>query len=371
MARLGVKGAVVNGEYLAGDIEVSDGVVQQVGLPPGSFGTAIPGFVDLQVNGFAGVDFAHASSEQWLEANRALVRTGVTHYVANLISTDPDHMHQVLQAADGIVTQHESEGAQLLGMHLEGPFLSRPKAGIHPTQQLKSPSVADFVSWIDSGPVVMTTVAPEIEGATEFIQEAVKRGVVVSLGHSESSAKGALAGFSAGATTVTHIFNAMSGVSARNPGLAGAALLRPDVTVQLIVDFVHVDEVLVSLVIQWAGQRLALVTDCLPLAGTDHTSLTFAGKEIRLENGRAVDPSGVLAGSVLTMPQALRNAVSAGMSEIDAINAATLNPRTVLGKSPRALSPGAIADVVILTDELEVHRVQREHEIYEPEKTLQ
>lgn len=371
MARLGVKGAVVGGEYLPGDIDVANGIIQQVGLPPGASGMAIPGFVDLQVNGFGGVDFANASPERWDEANRALLRTGVTQYVANLISSDIHRMRDVLHTARGIVSTQASDGAQLLGMHLEGPFLSTPKAGIHPIQNLMAPSLTDFLNWLEEGPVVMTTVAPEVSGATEFIREAVKRGIIVSLGHSHASAEEALAGFDAGASTVTHIFNAMSGVSARDPGLAGAALLRPDVMVQLIVDFVHVDKVLVSLLSHWAGKRLVLVTDCLPVAGTDDTELVFGGKEIRLENDRAVDREGVLAGSVLTMPQALRNAVSAGMADIDAVNAATLNPRKVLQNATGALRPGEVADVVILSDDLDVREVHFGHHIYEPEKTLQ
>jgi N-acetylglucosamine-6-phosphate deacetylase len=354
MARLGVRGAIVDGAYVAGDVDVADGVITSVGLPPGSHGIAIPGFVDLQVNGFAGIDFAHATEEQWREANRELARTGVTHYVANLISTDIPTTERVLATARGVRSSHSDQEAHLVGVNLEGPFLSDVKAGIHPKDKLQQPVADMFQRWVDTKSVAMTTIAPELPGALELIRQAVAAGVCVSLGHSNADVGEAQKGFDAGATTVTHLFNGMSGISARTPGLAGVALARPDIWLQIIADGIHVDPVLLRLVMNCAPHRIVLVSDCLPIAGTSDESFLLDGKEIRLSNGRAVDDVGVLAGSVLTMQQALENMIELGMDAIQAINAATVNPRRALGLGDSTLSPGAPSDLVVLSDEHEV-----------------
>ena len=358
MARLGVSGAIIRGEYVAGDISIADGVIDQVGLPPAHGGLAIPRFVDLQVNGFAGVDFATATAEQWREASRRLAQTGVGEYVANIISSDDDTVEKALQVAKEVQATPESSGARLAGVHLEGPFLSTPKAGIHPVGHLKEPNMALLEGWIAAGPVAMVTVAPELPGSLELIAELRSRGVVVSLGHSQATYQDAIAGFDHGATTVTHLFNAMSGISAREPGLAGAALSRPDVWLQLILDLLHVDRVLVELVIQFAAKRIVAVSDCLPITGTGATSMEFGGTTIQVSKGRAVNGDGVLAGSVLHMADALRHAVECRMSVVDAVNATSKNPLSVLRRdTDTLLAPGHPADLVVISDGLEVESV--------------
>ena len=358
MSQLGVSGAVVGGAYVPGDVSVADGVIDQVGLPPGRGGLAIPGFVDLQVNGFAGVDFLSADLDQWQEANRHLARTGVTEYVANMISAHPDQTSRALAVANRVSGQSQAGGARLLGVHVEGPFLAPPKAGIHPTSHLAQPDKAQLVQWIELGPVVMVTLAPELPGAKDLIASLGGEGIVVSLGHSEATYEEALAGFDAGATTVTHLFNAMSGISAREPGLAGAALSRPDVWLQLIIDLMHVDPALVKLVVSHAPERIVAVTDCLSVTGTKLTHLRFGDSDIDVVDGRAVNADGVLAGSVLQMDQALRHAVSCGMSTIDAVNATSRNPLAVLNRPTESLlAPGSVADVVVVSDSLDVETV--------------
>ncbi len=358
MSRLGVTGAIIGGHYVPGDISVARGAVDQVGLPPGNRGLAIPGFVDVQVNGFGGVDFTTATQEQWHEANRRLAATGVTAYLANLISNDVSAIDGAITTAKEVHGVLNSEGAELLGVHLEGPFLSPQKAGIHATEFLKNPAATLLDTWRSAGPVVMTTLAPELPGALPLIESLVASGVVVSLGHSNSTADQARAGFDAGATAVTHIFNAMSGITARAPGLAGIALSQEDIWVQLILDFLHVDRTLAELVLTFAPHRIVLVTDCLPITATSGTHFTLGRTEIELRDGRAVNSNGVLAGSVLTMDQALRNALACGMTDIEAVNATSLNPRRLLNpqcESP--LTPGTPADVVIMTDSWEIDAV--------------
>ena len=358
MPLLGVSGAVIGGAYVPGDVSIDDGVIDRVGLPPGRGGLATPGFVDLQVNGFAGVDFLSANRDQWQEAERHLARTGVTEYVANMISSAPDQTSRALAQARGVWGESQAGGARLAGVHVEGPFLAPPRAGIHPSAHLAQPDKAQLVQWVESGPIVMMTLAPELPGATDLIAALRGEGIVVSLGHSEATYEEAMEGFDAGATTITHLFNAMSGISAREPGLAGAALSRPDVWLQLIIDLMHVDPVLVKLVASHAPERIVAVTDCLSVTGTDLTHLRFADSDIEVVDGRAVNAEGVLAGSVLQMDQALRHAVSCGMSTVDAVNATTRNPLAVLNRPTQSLlAPGSVADVVVLSDSLDVQTV--------------
>lgn len=358
MARLGVKGAVIGGVYVPGDIAVSDGRVDQVGLPPGRGGFAIPGFVDLQVNGYAGVDFTVAAEDEWLEASRRLAQSGTTRFLANLITSEQEVIEKALAVARNVSNTKAPGRATLGGVHLEGPFLAEPKAGIHPKAHLLAPDWSLLQRWMQLGPIAMATIAPELPGAIDIVSKLRESGVVVSLGHSQASYQEAIAGFNAGAATVTHLFNAMSGVTAREPGLTGAALSRTDVWLQLIVDLLHVDRVLVELVGAVAPERVVAVTDCLPTSGTSEAHLSFGGTRIDVVDGRAASRDGILAGSVVQMDQALRNAVSCGMSVVNAVNATSRNPLAVLNYPIESLlAPGDVADVLIVSDSLDLENV--------------
>lgn len=355
---MGVKAAIVNGEYLPGDISISDGLVDQVGLPPGQTGLAIPGFVDLQVMGFGGVDFTNSPADGWEEAGIQLASTGVTSYLANLISNDAAVINNAVKVANEVSNREQILGSRLRGVHLEGPFLAKEKAGIHSTTYLRSPEIEFAHGWLNSGPVSLMTVAPELPGALELISWLTDKGVVVSLGHSNGTSYEAAEGFDAGATAVTHIFNAMSGITARSPGLASMAFLRENVWIQLILDLLHVDKVLVQLMIKMLPQRIILVTDCLPVTGTSIRKFNLSGTDIELINGMAVSQSGVLAGSVLTMDQALRNAIDCGMHEVAAVNATSLNPLRLLNDPDQTpLSAGSVADVVVMSEGFEIETV--------------
>jgi N-acetylglucosamine-6-phosphate deacetylase len=356
--KLGVRGAIINGAYIPGDISLEDGKIAEVGLPAGGSGLAIPGFVDLQVNGFGGVDFSSASPESWLDASQKLLRTGVTHYLANIVSNDVSTMGRAIQMAKTVKTHDNLDGAELIGVHVEGPFLAEAKSGVHPREHLKKPDIETMREWITQGPVTMVTLAPELPGAIEAINFLSGSGVAVSLGHSDCNAAQANAGFEAGATAVTHIFNAMSGMSARNPGLSGVALNSSDVWVQLIADFTHVDKILMELLIKLAPKRMVLVTDCLSVTGTSGTHFTLGDRDISIVEGKAVNSDGVLAGSLLTMGEALRNAVACGMPEVDAVNATSRNPLLLTNpQSPPLLAPGMPADLLVVSDSLDVESV--------------
>lgn len=358
MTRLGVAAAIVDGALVPGDVAVVDGRVAEVGLPPGRRGLAVPGLVDLQVNGYAGVDFLSADVEAWSGAAAAMARDGVTAYVANLITSPESLTQQGLLTAAKV--QAEGSGARLLGAHLEGPFLAPAKAGTHPKAHLRTPDVALVQRLLAAGPVVGITVAPELPGALELIASLRRQGILVSLGHSEATAEQANAGFDGGATTVTHIFNAMNTPTARAAGLAGVALGRQDIAVQLICDGVHLSEDVARLVVTCAPGRFVLVTDALAAAGAPEGDYLLGEVPISSHGGSARRSDGTLAGSVLTMLGALKNVVAAGASVEYAVAAATTRPAALLGRHDLGrLQPGDPADIVVLDDSLDLLQTYR------------
>ena len=267
--RLGVEAAIVEGELLRGDIEVADGKIVSVGLAPKrGGGIAVPGFVDLQVNGYAGVDFAAADAAGYATAGEALLEGGVTAYQPTLITAPEDSLLAALRE----VPLGEQAGPRILGVHLEGPFLSPARLGAHPAAARRDPDRELLERLLAAGPVSHMTLAPELPGALELVDLLHARGIVVSCGHTDATAAEAHAAFDRGVGTVTHLFNAMRPLGHRDPGIAGAALVRDDVIVQVILDGHHLARETAQLVWRTAAGRVALVTDAIAAAGTDATT---------------------------------------------------------------------------------------------------
>lgn len=349
MARrtLGVASALVDGAHVAGDVLVDGGVVDAVGVSPaGRGGMAVAGFVDLQVNGFVGVDFTDADDEAYDRASAALARTGVTTFLVTVPTTAPARYDSALGAACR-ATRRRLPGARVGGIHLEGPFLSARRRGAHRSEWLRMPDAKAVEAWMERAPVVLVTLAPELPGALELTRHLRAGGVVVSLGHTDATAAEAHAGFDAGASMVTHVWNAQRPVTARDPGVTAVALTRPGVAVAAICDLVHVAPDVLRLTAAAVGDRFVAVTDAAPVAG-------LAGiAEVRLDDG-------TLSGSSGTMDGALRNLVGLGMSTEAALHAVTVAPASALGPHGRRLGrlgPGSPADVVVLDDCLVVGRV--------------
>jgi N-acetylglucosamine-6-phosphate deacetylase len=348
--RLGVEAALVDGRLLHGDVTVDDGVITAVGLEPGGSRIAAPGFVDLQVNGFGGVDFLGADADGFATAGEALLETGVTAYLPTLITSDEADLVRALGAIPSTST-----GPHILGAHLEGPFLSSARLGTHSQNGRRDPDVALLERLLDAGPVRLMTLAPELPGALELVDLLHARGVTVSLGHSDATALEANAAFDRGVRTVTHVFNAMRPLAHRDPGIVGAALVRPDVVIQAIVDGIHLDPDIVRLLWSVAAGRIALVTDAIAGAGLGDGTYALGETEIVVADDVVRREDGVLAGSALTMPQAVRNLVEAGVRLEDALAAASAVPARVLGLTEVGrLVPGGPADVVVIDDGLEV-----------------
>jgi N-acetylglucosamine-6-phosphate deacetylase len=350
--RLGVEAALVDGALVPGDVELLDGIVGGVALGRSGKGIAVPGFVDLQVNGFGGVDFSSADAEGYRRAGEALLATGVTAFQPTLITAPEDD----LVAALGEIP-NDGIGPRVLGAHLEGPFISPHALGAHPASAWRDPDRELLERLLAAGPVAHVTLAPERPGALELIDLLCDRGIVVSLGHSNATAAEAHAGFDRGARTVTHLFNAMRPFGHRDPGLAGVALAREDVVVQLILDGHHVADEVTQIVWRAASGRVALVTDAIEAAGIGDGRYRLGSVEVEVKDGAVRRADGVLAGSVVTMLESVRNLHALGAPLADALAAASAVPARVSGRELGRLAPGDPADVLILDDRLELRAV--------------
>jgi N-acetylglucosamine-6-phosphate deacetylase len=353
--RLGVAAALVGGELLDGDVEVVDGRVAAVGLgaPRGSR-IAAPGFVDLQINGYAGVDFSAPGEDGYAVAGAALLRAGVTAFQPTIVTADLDSM---LDSLGRVPTA--DLGPRVIGAHLEGPFLSPSRSGAHDEGTLRPPDLAVLDALLAGGPVSQVTLAPELPGALELIDALIGLGVTVSLGHSDADAATAHLAFDRGAAAVTHLFNAMRRFEPRDAGIAFAALGRDDIFITLIVDGHHLAADTVRAAWRAAGDRVVLVSDAVAAAAAPDGDYTLGGNvAVHSEGGIVRNREGSLAGSTLSMPAAVRNAHALGVPLPAALAAATEAParmarRPDLGR----IEPGARADLVVLDDALQLKRV--------------
>jgi N-acetylglucosamine-6-phosphate deacetylase len=348
---------------LAGRVVTPDGVVEGVlrceGGVIGSVRAAggrpdrwvVPGFIDLQINGADGIDVT-TEPERIGELAAVLPRSGVTAFLPTVITCPPDVRARVLASWPPTVPDG---GAVPLGLHLEGPMLSPVRHGAHPVVALVEPSLEVIDGWCPDGGVRLVTIAPELPGALDVIAALAARGVTVSIGHTDANAAEFAAGRTAGARCVTHLFNAMRPFAHRDPGPIGAALADDDVVAGLICDGLHVDPVAVRMAWRGLGRRLNLVTDAVAALGTGDDG-RLGDVAVTVTAGAVRDAAGVLAGSVLTLDQALRNLVAfTGCSVADAVATVTSTPADLVGLADRGrLVPGARADVTVLDAELRV-----------------
>lgn len=322
-------------------------------LPGGAF--LAPGFIDLQVNGGGGVLLNDQPTAHAMRAiARAHRRFGTTACLPTLISDTREQMRKAIAAARSVAGR---DG--VLGLHLEGPFISPKRPGVHRSDRIAQAGAGDLEELCELAGAgrSLVTLAPECV-PVGFVRTLAAAGVRVSIGHSEASAAEVTQAVADGATGVTHLFNAMPPLSARAPGIVGAALAEQGLTAGLIVDGIHVDPVSVRAAFAAKGSGgIALVTDAMPTVGTQLDRFELMGRAIKLTNGRLTTEEGTLAGAHLDMASAVRNAVNlAGISLDDALRAASLTPARFLGldRERGALVAGAQADFVALTPELGV-----------------
>jgi len=322
-----------------------------------------PGFVDIHIHGAAGHDVMQADATGLSSIATLLAKHGVTGYFPTTVTASDDATLRALDALASAIeragTDINSAGAKPLGIHLEGPFLSHARRGVHPPTELQQPTLARFDRFWQAarGHIKMMTIAPELPGALEVITEASRRGVCVSLGHSDADFAATMRGIEAGGRHATHTFNAMRALGHRDPGILGAVLTDTRVSADIIADGIHLDPAIVRLFLKAKGpEQSVLITDAISATGMPDGRYRLGPLEVEVKDGRCLS-NGSLAGSVLTMDRAVRNVMAfAGWSLAAAVQLATLNPAQAAGISDLTgrLVPGAPADIVVLSPAGEV-----------------
>jgi N-acetylglucosamine-6-phosphate deacetylase len=314
-----------------------------------------PGFIDIHIHGGSGHDVMEADDSALAAVEAGMAKHGVTSYLPTTVTAPENRILRALEHLGKAITQNErTRRSRPLGIHLEGPFISHAKRGVHPPENLVQPSKELFRKYWDAsaGTIRVMTIAPELPGAAETITEARQLNVHSSIGHSDATYSQALQGIKAGADHATHTFNAMRPLDHREPGILGAVLSDDRLTADLIADGVHVDPSIVKLFLQAKGpERAILITDAISATGMPDGIYKLGSFEVEVRGDRC-EYQGRLAGSVLTLDRAVRNVMSfAGWRLQEAIRLATFNPARMLGITSQKgiVAPGSDADLVLLS----------------------
>ncbi|HEY2577976.1 MAG TPA: N-acetylglucosamine-6-phosphate deacetylase [Streptosporangiaceae bacterium] len=360
-----IPATVGSGVLSPGYVLVRDGRVAEVGAgpPPRSpdielpAGLLLPGFVDLQVNGYFGVEFATADAGGWATVVGRLPETGTTAFLPTIITAPAGRLAASLRNAAALHPGLPG-GARVLGVHMEGPFIAPVRRGAHNPGWITDPSPAAVAELIaaGSGLLKLVTLAPERPGGIAAVSQLTQAGILVSVGHSDATAAQVAQAADAGARMVTHLFNAQRPLHHREPGVPGQALTDTRLTSGLIADLHHVVGQVCAIAVAAAPGRICLVTDAAACAGMPPGRYILGGEPIELPPGDGVPPvrsDGTLAGSALRMDVAVANLVATGASLTDAVAAATRIPADLIGRPDLGrITPGAAADLVWLGDNL-------------------
>jgi N-acetylglucosamine-6-phosphate deacetylase len=348
-----------------GYVTMTGGVVTAVGQgdPPRApdvalpSGVLVPGFVDLQVNGYFGEEFLTAGADGWARAATRLPQTGTTAFLPTFVTAPPGVLTAGLRAAAALIPALPA-GARVLGVHVEGPFISPAWKGAHNEAWITEPSADAVAELLDAGRGVLrlVTLAPERRGGMAAVTALTEAGVLVSVGHSDATARQVAEAADHGARMVTHLFNAQRPMHHREPGVVGEALTDLRLTSGLIADMHHVNPQVCVLAFRAAPGRICAVTDAAACAGMPPGSYKLGGEPIELPPGDGEPPvrnDGTLAGSGLRMDAAVGNLVAAGIGLAEAVCAATRVPADLIGRPDLGrIAPGAAADVAWLGDDM-------------------
>jgi len=317
-----------------------------------------PGFIDMHVHGYAGADVMECSGGALETMSRELARRGTTSFLATTMSAPREEIVRVIRNIS-VSGQNSSRGAQLLGCHLEGPFLNHAKRGAHQAKHLRLPNILELRHYIDAGNgcIKMMSIAPELTGAMEVIKMARETGIVVSLAHSDASFHQVEEACGVGLEHVTHAFNAMAGLHHRDPGTAGAILSMKQLSVDVIPDGHHVHPSVVKILVRSKGvDQVSAISDCIKAGGMGDGEYQFAGQKVIVQDGLAHLVDGTLAGSTISLSEGLKVLVEkVGLSLEEAVKMVSLNPARILGLHDRGvLEYGKRADIVVLNNHFNV-----------------
>jgi N-acetylglucosamine-6-phosphate deacetylase len=330
--------------------------------------TVVPGFVDIHIHGAGGHDVMSSTEEALATVTRTVARHGTTSIVATTVTAPPDETRKSLEEISRYISSPanrqppESPAAEIVGIHLEGPFISLSRRGVHPAGAIAKPSSTLLDRYLEAagGLVKILTLAPEVPGALELVERAYARGVVVALGHTDATYEQAHTAIFRGARHAVHVFNAMRPFSHRETGVLGAVLTDSRVTAEVIADGIHVDDPALRLLLASKGPELVvLVSDGTAATGMKDGTYRLGSFDVIVSGGVCRNREGKLAGSTLTLDRAVQHMVRLGVPLLEAVRMATLNParRVGLEKRKGVIVPGADADLVFLTQELKVVRV--------------
>lgn len=314
-----------------------------------------PGFIDLQLNGCGGVMLNDEITAETMQImHRANLKSGCTSFLPTLITSSDEDMRAVITAAREYHNQYQN---QSLGLHLEGPYLNVAKKGIHSVDHIRK-SDNEMIDLIceNRDLVAKVTLAPE-QNDPEHIERLHQAGVVVSIGHTNATYAEARKGFESGITFATHLFNAMTPMVGREPGVVGAIYDTPEVYAGIIADGFHVDYANIRIAHKIKGEKLVLVTDATAPAGADMEYFIFVGKKVYYRDGKCVDENGTLGGSALTMIEAVQNTVEhAGIALDEALRMATLYPATAMGVEGKLgrIKKGMVANLAVFDRDFNV-----------------
>ena len=307
-----------------------------------------PGLVDVHIHGYLGEDVSDGKTEGIEKMARGIVENGVTSWCPTTMTVSKKEIETAFDAARRLKNSGEYYGARILGVNSEGPFINAAKKGAQAAEHILPPD-ADFI--LENADIVkLVTIAPEVEGATECIERLYADGrVTVSMGHTSATCEEAVAGIEAGVRHATHLFNAMTPLMHRNPGVVGAALSSDEVSCELIADTFHVSKDLFGLVSKIKGDKLCLITDCMRAGGMPDGDYTLGGQAVHKEGIQCLLSDGTIAGSVLKLNEAVRNLVANGVSVEKAVAAASINPARAIGEDKEigSIEIGKRADFII------------------------
>ncbi|MDE3840106.1 N-acetylglucosamine-6-phosphate deacetylase [Bacillus methanolicus] len=322
---------------------------------------AAPGFIDLHIHGAGGADTMDATIEALSTMAGILPAEGTTSFLATTITQETKSIEDALKNAANYRKHHNKPGeAEILGIHLEGPFINEKRSGAQPVEHIREPDIDLFKQWqeLAENGIKLVTLAPEKENGLEFVSYLDQSGVVASIGHSDATYDETIKAVEAGAKHVTHLFNGMRGLHHREPGIAGAALLLKELLVEIIADGIHVRPEMIQLSLQTKGiDRMILITDSMRAKCLKNGTYDLGGQDVTVNDGKALLENGTLAGSILKMKDSIQNIIKfTGISLLDAIQLASVNPAKQMGVYDRkgSLAPGKDADIVILDENYEV-----------------
>lgn len=355
---------------ITGDLFIRDGKVEKIGqalqVEADIFldGTAknwivMPGFIDMHIHGSAGFDMMDATEEALRGISRSLVKEGTTSYLPTTITQRVDAIEAALENVNGFV--NNADEAEVLGIHVEGPYISTKWAGAQPIEHISEPSIEQFLKWqqLSGNRIKQVTVAPEIVGGFEFVQAMSEEGIISSIGHSDASSDEVEKAVQLGAKQATHLYNQMRPFHHRDTGVVGSVLLDDHMKVEIIVDYIHSHMKAVNLAYRLKGaEGIILITDAMRAKGLEYGEYDLGGQTVYVTEKGAHLSSGALAGSILTMDQAVRNMKqTTGCSLQELVSMSSTNAAKQLKLSHKGyIEEGFDADLVILDLELNVQK---------------